>query len=79
MNITKLTLLTALFSMVTGCSYVTKDQFDALQLEVRETRKIAEEALDKSKEAHMLARDAHETSRRTEETVNRSFRKTMRK
>lgn len=68
-----------LFAVLTGCGYATKEQVSNLERDMRETRRVADEALQKADQAQKMAQDAEETSRRTEEMLNRSFRKSMRK
>lgn len=71
--------LTALALLTSGCSTVTKADFDALRAEVAAAKAASDKAYQAAQQANLNAQDAKAMSIKTDEKLNRMFRKAQMK
>ncbi len=75
----KLLLLSAVAVIATGCSGVSKKDFDMLRADVASAKESSDKAYQAAQQANMNAEEAKAMSIATQEKLNRVFRKSQMK
>lgn len=71
--------LSAIALLATGCSSVSKADFEALRAEVAAAKEASDKAYQAAQQANLNAQDAKAMSLKTDEKLNRMFRKAQMK